>query len=359
MLAQKIGPQDHPGGREVHRAGTDPEVQPSGWACGPTIGLRVKLASRGSGRWKSSGGYRSKFGLSVDRGACARSQELKDARHGRLPQLLHFHLGSQITNIRQIKGAVNEAARVYVELARAGAGLQVPGRRRRPRHRLRRLADRFRIERQLHAAGIRQRRHLPHPERLRRSRACRIRPSSPRAAAPSRRITACWCSTCSACPDWAKTTSPPELPPDAEQPLIDLPETYRGLTAKNLLESYHDAQQALDQALNLFSLGYLPLEQRCIAENLYWAICAQDPEAGARTGLLPRRAGRHRRHALGHLLLQLLAVPEHAGQLGHQAALPDHADPPAGRAAHAPRRAGRHHLRFRRQGGRSSSTAAT
>jgi arginine decarboxylase len=65
---------------------------------------------------------------------------------------------------------------------------------------------------------------------------------------------------------------PAEAPPDAEQPLIDLAETFRGLTAKNLLESYHDTQQALDQALNLFSLGYLSLEQRCIAENLYWAI---------------------------------------------------------------------------------------
>src|SRR5262249_44138614 len=65
---------------------------------------------------------------------------------------------------------------------------------------------------------------------------------------------------------------PGEPSPDAEQPLIDLHETYRSLTAKNLLESYHDAQQALDQGLNLFSLGYLSLEQRCIAENLYWAI---------------------------------------------------------------------------------------
>src|SRR5260370_9044144 len=66
---------------------------------------------------------------------------------------------------------------------------------------------------------------------------------------------------------------PAEPPADAEQPLIDLQETYRGLTAKNLLESYHDAQQALDQGLNLFSLGYLPIEQRCLAENLYWGIC--------------------------------------------------------------------------------------
>ena len=139
----------------------------------PTIGLRVKLASRGSGRWKSSGGYRSKFGLSATE-AMRALQELKDLGMADCLNLLHFHLGSQITNIRQIKGAVNEAVRVYVDLARAGAGLKYPGRGRRPRHRLRRLADRFRIERQLHAAGIRQRHHLSRAERVRRSRACRI-----------------------------------------------------------------------------------------------------------------------------------------------------------------------------------------
>jgi arginine decarboxylase len=66
---------------------------------------------------------------------------------------------------------------------------------------------------------------------------------------------------------------PAELPPDAEQPLVDLQETYNSLSVKNLLEAFHDAQQALDQALNLFSLGYLSLEQRCLAENYYWAIC--------------------------------------------------------------------------------------
>ena len=89
----------------------------------PTIGLRVKLASRGSGRWKSSGGYRSKFGLSATE-AMRALQELKDLGMADCLNLLHFHLGSQITNIRQIKGAVNEAVRVYVDLARAGAGLK-------------------------------------------------------------------------------------------------------------------------------------------------------------------------------------------------------------------------------------------
>jgi arginine decarboxylase len=63
--------------------------------------------------------------------------------------------------------------------------------------------------------------------------------------------------------------------PDAEmeQPLVDLIETYGSLTSRNALESYHDAQQALDMAMNLFSGGYLPLDQRSLAENVYWAIC--------------------------------------------------------------------------------------
>jgi arginine decarboxylase len=62
---------------------------------------------------------------------------------------------------------------------------------------------------------------------------------------------------------------------DMEQPLVDLIETYRGINTRNALESYHDAQQALDMAINLFSGGYLSLEQRSQAENLYWAICVK------------------------------------------------------------------------------------
>ena len=60
---------------------------------------------------------------------------------------------------------------------------------------------------------------------------------------------------------------------EMEQPLVDLIETHAGLTTRNALESYHDAQQALDMAINLFATGYLPLEQRSQAEKLYWAIC--------------------------------------------------------------------------------------
>ena len=156
----------------------------------PNIGMRVKLAARGSGRWQSSGGYRSKFGLTVTeilRGL----EELKTRGMEDCFKLLHFHLGSQITHIRIIKNALNEAARVYCELAKQGAGL--------------RYMDvggglgvdydgsqtNFESSHELHAAGIRQRRRLPHPDGVRRGGRRRIRPSSPRAAARSPPTTAC------------------------------------------------------------------------------------------------------------------------------------------------------------------------
>jgi len=66
---------------------------------------------------------------------------------------------------------------------------------------------------------------------------------------------------------------PPQLPPEVEQPLSDLMETYQNLGVRNILESYHDAQQSLDNAMTLFSQGYLQLDQRSLVENLYWAIC--------------------------------------------------------------------------------------
>ena len=133
----------------------------------PNIGMRVKLAARGSGRWQSSGGYRSKFGLTVTeilRGL----EELKKRGMEDCLKLLHFHLGSQITNIRIIKDALNEAARVYCELVKHGAGLEYHRRRRRPGRGLRRLADELRVVHELHAAGVRQRRRLPHPDGVRR-----------------------------------------------------------------------------------------------------------------------------------------------------------------------------------------------
>src|SRR5207248_2000526 len=64
-----------------------------------------------------------------------------------------------------------------------------------------------------------------------------------------------------------------DIPADSEQPLFDLVDTFKNVTARNVLESYHDAQQAMDVAMTLFSTGYLALDQRATAENLFWAIC--------------------------------------------------------------------------------------
>ena len=179
-------------------------------------------------------------------------------------KLLHFHLGSQIPNIRIVKGALNEAARVYIELVKAGAGPRVPRRRRRPGRRLRRLADQLRVERELHARRSTPTTSSTTSRRCATTPACRTRRSCRRAAARSSRTTACWSSTCSACRASATRTMPDDGQAGrCEQPLIDLIETYHNVTAQNVLESYHDAQQALDKALNLFTGGYLPLEQRC------------------------------------------------------------------------------------------------
>jgi len=236
----------------------------------PRIGLRVKLASRGSGRWKSSGGYRSKFGLSATEAVRA-LQELKDFGMADCLNLLHFHLGSQITNIRQIKGAVNEAVRVYVDLYRAGAGLKYldvggglgidyDGSQTDFESSVNYTLQEYANDIVYHAQSVCDESEVPHPT---------IITESGRAIAAYHSVLVFNVLGVSGMGD---SDTPAEPPADAEQPLIDLQETYRGLTAKNLLESYHDAQQALDQALNLFSLGYLSLEQRCVAENLYWAI---------------------------------------------------------------------------------------
>src|SRR5499427_10976921 len=122
MLAQKIGRHIIP---VVEKYTELPLILEYAERIGvrPSFGMRVKLAARGSGRWQSSGGYRSKFGLTV--GEILRGlNELKSRGMEDCFQLLHFHLGSQIPNIRIIKAALNEAARVYVELVKAGAGLR-------------------------------------------------------------------------------------------------------------------------------------------------------------------------------------------------------------------------------------------
>mgnify|MGYP002381937186 FL=1 len=237
----------------------------------PVIGLRAKLASRGSGRWKSSGGYRSKFGLTITEALRALEQLRAEGMEDCL-QLLHFHLGSQITNIRQIKGAVTEAVRVYVEMKRAGAGLQFmdvggglgidyDGSQTDFESSVNYTLQEYANDVVYHIQQVCDEAEVPHPT---------IISESGRAIAAYHSVLV---FNVLGVTGFGEEDVPLELPDDVEQPLFDLLETYRSLSSKNLLEAFHDAQQALDSALNLFSLGYLPLNQRSMAENLYWAIC--------------------------------------------------------------------------------------
>jgi arginine decarboxylase len=237
----------------------------------PTIGIRIKLASRGSGRWKSSGGYRSKFGLTVTE-ALRALEQLRELGMADSLELLHFHLGSQITNIRQVKAAVSEAIRIYVELKRAGAGLKYmdvggglgidyDGSQTDFESSVNYTLQEYANDVVYHIQNVCDEAEVAHPT---------IITESGRAVAAYHSALVFNVLGVSG---FGEPNLTLELPEDAEQPLIDLQETFRSLTSKNLLESFHDAQQALDSALNLFSLGYLPLVQRSLAENFYWAIC--------------------------------------------------------------------------------------
>ncbi|REK12759.1 MAG: biosynthetic arginine decarboxylase [Planctomycetota bacterium] len=237
----------------------------------PTIGMRVKLAARGSGRWQHSGGYRSKFGLTVSE--ILRALEvLKSRGMEDCFKLLHFHLGSQITNIRHIKAALNEAVRVYVDLARQGAGLSYldvggglgvdyDGSQTNFESSANYTLQEYANDVVYHVQSVCDEAGVPHPT---------IVSESGRAVVAYHSALVFSVLGVSG---QGESEVPLELPQDVEQPLNDLLDTYQHLTVRNVLEGYHDASQALDMAMSLFSGGYLPLEQRSVAENLFWAIC--------------------------------------------------------------------------------------
>ncbi|HXG90152.1 MAG TPA: biosynthetic arginine decarboxylase [Vicinamibacterales bacterium] len=236
----------------------------------PNIGMRVKLAARGSGRWQSSGGFRSKFGLTVTE-ILRGFEELKARGMEDCFKLLHFHLGSQITQIRIIKNALNEAARVYCELAKQGAGLQYldvggglgvdyDGSQTNFESSMNYTLQEYANDVVSHIQTVCDEGGIDHPT---------IISESGRAVSAyhSMLIFNVLGTT-----GFGEEKVPTAVKDEFEQPLVDLIETYHSVGKRNALEAYHDAQQALDMAMNLFSGGYLSLEQRAHAENLFWAI---------------------------------------------------------------------------------------
>ena len=273
MLAQKIGRRIIPVVEKYTELGLILDYA-ARIGVRPEIGMRVKLAARGSGRWQGSGGYRSKFGLTVAeilRGL----EELRARGMEDCFKLLHFHLGSQIPNIRIVKGALNEAARIYAELVRLGAGLEYldvggglgvdyDGSQTNFESSVNYTLEEYANDVVYHIQTVCDDAGVKHPT---------IVSESGRAVVAYHSVLVFNVLGVSGFGE--------ERLPDAaavdemEQPLIDLYETYQHLTPRNALESFHDAQQALDMAMNLFTGGYLPIEQRSHAENLFWAICVK------------------------------------------------------------------------------------
>jgi arginine decarboxylase len=272
MLARKIGKQIIP----VVEKFTELEaIVKHAEAIGvrPAIGVRVKLATRGAGRWRSSAGYRSKFGLTLTE-VLEAVEFLKQRDLADCLELVHFHLGSQITNIRSIKGALTEAARIYVELHRVGAGVKyidVGGGlgidydgsqtdfESSVNYTLQEYANDavFRIKSVCDECGV------PHPT---------IISESGRAVVAYHSLLVFDVLGVS---NFDRYDAPPEVPPDAPQQVSDLFAIHRDLKKKNLLESYHDAVQAVDEGLNMFNLGSLTVEHRALIERLFWAVCSK------------------------------------------------------------------------------------
>ncbi len=238
----------------------------------PLLGARVKLASRGSGRWESSGGYRSKFGLTVSE-ILAMTDLLEQRQLGDCFKLLHFHLGSQITNIRQVKGAINEAVRVYVELSRRGAGLEFldiggglgvdyDGSQTNFESSMNYSMQEYANDVIYQVQTVCDEAEVKHPH---------IISESGRAIAAYHSVLVF--GTLGVSSQGNEAELPKELPEHYEQPVHDLWMAYHDLTSRNVMETIHDAQASLDMAMSLFSTGYLPLEQRVIAENLFFGVC--------------------------------------------------------------------------------------
>ncbi|HTP39787.1 MAG TPA: biosynthetic arginine decarboxylase [Steroidobacteraceae bacterium] len=245
----------------------------------PGIGVRVKLASEGSGRWRDSAGDRSKFGLFVTE-ILELLNELKSRGMEDCLKLVHCHPGSQLQDIRRVKDAISELAHVYAELHRLGAGLQYidiggglgidydgsgTNFASSMNYTLREYANDvvYRIASVCNARGI------PHPLIISESgRAIAAHHSVlifnvlGRSALDSLRIR-------------PGEDASLKVEQDLPQPVRDLIDAYQNIDQRRLVECYHDANGAREQALQLFSLGLLSLEQRALVERLYWASCVR------------------------------------------------------------------------------------
>ncbi len=237
----------------------------------PRLGMRVRLSTRGAGKWEASGGDRSKFGLSsgelMDAISFLRETGLMDSF-----ELLHFHLGSQISNIRNVKNALREVGRFYVEVRRLGAPLQYidvggglgvdyDGSQTNFASSMNYTTEEYANDVVFSVMEACDAAQVPHPNLVSES---------------GRAVVAHHAMLVTEVLGNSGFDVPPmgdEVPENSPHVVKNLHAAFRDVTNKNLLETYHDATEYKDEVLTLFSLGHLTLEQRVLAENLFWSIC--------------------------------------------------------------------------------------
>ncbi|OKH28416.1 biosynthetic arginine decarboxylase [Chroogloeocystis siderophila] len=236
----------------------------------PILGVRAKLSTQGMGRWGTSSGDRAKFGLTIPEIIQA-VDKLRDANLLDSLQLLHFHIGSQISAINVIKDAIQEASRIYVELAQLGAdmkyldvggglGVDYDGSQTNfyasKNYNMQNYANDIVAELKDACAE----RKMPVPTLI---------SESGRAIASHQSILIFdVLSTCDV------PSGSPEPPRPEEPPLIhNLWETYQSINVENYQEAYHDITQFKEESISRFNLGILSLTERARVERIYWACC--------------------------------------------------------------------------------------
>jgi arginine decarboxylase len=240
----------------------------------PWIGLRAKLYTRGSGKWASSGGEAAKFGLTTSEILqCVRL--LKDAHLESRLKLLHFHIGSQITDIKRVKNAMKEAARVYAKLRQmgldidcldigGGLGVDYDGSKTRTESSMNYTVQEFANDVVYVIRGVCDEEHVPHPHLVTES---------------GRMMTAYHSVLVTSIRDEIETFADdePVVSIDADDPQVitELKELCDGINGKNYVEYYHDALEHKDELHTQFNLGLVSLEDRAKGEVLFWETCAR------------------------------------------------------------------------------------
>ncbi|MDB9473329.1 biosynthetic arginine decarboxylase [Dolichospermum circinale] len=236
----------------------------------PILGVRAKLSTQGMGRWGTSTGDRAKFGLTIPE-IMEAVEKLGAADLLGSLQLLHFHIGSQISAINVIKDAIQEASRIYVELAMLGAdmkyldvggglGVDYDGSQTNfytsKNYNMQNYANDIVAE----LKDTCDERQITVPTLV---------SESGRAISSHQSVLIFDVLSTSDVP-----LNPPDPPQDGESPIIKyLWETYQSINKENYQEFYHDAAQFKEEAISRFNLGILRLNERAKAERLYWACC--------------------------------------------------------------------------------------